>query len=227
MLRNRQSTGGLPSHGGSYGSDTGGSNYGGYSGGGGSSNGYGGYGNTGYSNGSSDSKYAPKRRSSSLPGAAGFNPLAIGCAILGFWAVIMTGLNWSKSSQLNAIFKEAGRARNMNEVMAYMEAERRRSQMARQEAKDKMRDHTDQHSSKVNLLHDQIKTLQQHKDTLIDKHESDEAVESREMMTLRELAFEEQIEILQAGIRKEAHRAVKERYVVIDRVIFFKAQICI
>jgi hypothetical protein len=204
MLRNR--TSGLPSHDGASGSagPGAGGSYGGYST---SSNngGYGGYGND------NDNKYAAKRRSST-PGFP-MNPTLMACIGLGCWAVIATGMNWSKGSQLKRIFNEAGKASNVEDVIDYMHAERRKAYTVRQEAKDSIRDHTDRHSTKVKTLQEQISSLQKHKEELITKHESPEAKEEKENVEWRESAYEEQVELLEARVRKDSKRIIVERYV--------------
>eukprot|EP00980_Cylindrotheca_fusiformis_P001198 scaffold328_cov130-Cylindrotheca_fusiformis.AAC.12 len=217
MLRNR--VGGLPSHEGAY---SGGAGYagGGSAGGGYQGGSYGGYsGGNGYAAGAvyggidPDNKYASKRRSStssfpSLP----MNPTQMACIALGFWALIATGMNWSKSSQLKRIFKEAGRASTVEDVIDYLQNERRKAYTVRKEAKDSIRDHTERHSTKVKTLQEQINELQKHKEELIAKHESPEKKEQMENIAWREAAYVEQVELLQARVRKDSKRMIVERY---------------
>ena len=236
MLRNRNSISGLPTAnsggydsrasfgsqgGGGYGnannnyqqSSQSGGSYGGYSGG--NSNGYGGYQpqSSSMSISSHDDKYASKKRG----GNGNLMQMAplIGCAVLGLWALTATMMNWSKGSQLKQIYREAGMAANVQEVIDFIQAERRRAHTIRQEAKDSLRDHTDKHSSKVNLLQEQIKELTAHRDALVDKHESDKAKsrkrEKREIREWREEAYYEQIQLLEARVRKDSKRIVVER----------------
>jgi hypothetical protein len=216
MLRNR--TSGLPSHDGAAG--YGGGSAGGSGGAGGSYGGYstasnnGGYGGYGNDN---DNKYATKRKSSS-PGFS-MNPTLMACIGLGCWAVIATGMNWSKGSQMKRIFKEAGKASSVEDVIDYMHSERRKAYTVRQEAKDSIRDHTDRHSTKVKTLQEQINSLQKHKEELITKHESAEAKEEKENVEWRESAYEEQVELLQARVRKDSKRIIVERYVTFVFII--------
>lgn len=140
------------------------------------------------------------------------------CIALGFWAILATGMNWSKSSQLKRIFKEAGKASNIEDVIDYLHTERRKAYTIRQEAKDSIRDHTDRHSTKVKTLQEQINSLQKHKEELITKHESPEAKEEKENIEWRESAYEEQVELLQARVRKDSKRIIMERCVRFSRL---------
>ncbi|CAJ1970073.1 unnamed protein product [Cylindrotheca closterium] len=196
-----------------------GGSYGGYSG---SNNGYGGY-SAGPASSSSllsdDNKYASKRRGgSSMFGSGDMAQMIpwIACGIFGLWALIATSMNWSKGSQLKTIYKEAGSALNVQEVIEFIQAERRRAYSIRQEAKDSIRDHTDKHSSKVSLLQEQIKELSTHRDTLLDKHESEKAKarkrEKREIREWREEAYYDQITLLESRVRKDAKRIILERF---------------
>jgi len=112
----------------------------------------------------------------------------------------VTFMTSSKGSQLKQIFNEAGNAKTVPEVIDYMQSERRRAFGARNEAKDVIRDHTDQHHGKVNLMQDQIESLTEHRDKLINKHESQKAKsrkkEKREIREWREDAYYDQIELL-------------------------------
>jgi len=234
MLRNRHSISGLPTNnaeGGSFGSQhsggggygggaapnyqQSGGSYGGYSGGNAhSNNGYGGYSHSQSSMSSADDKYASKKRSSSSNSIMQAAPL-IGCAVFFVWALTVTMMNWSKGSQLKQIYKEAGSARNVQDVVEYIQAERRRAFDLKREAKDSIREHTDKHSSKVNLLQDQIKSLTQHRDQLVDKHESEKAKErkreKREIREWREEAYYDQIQLLESRVKKDAKRIILER----------------
>mmetsp|Transcript_13241 Transcript_13241/g.31770 ORF Transcript_13241/g.31770 Transcript_13241/m.31770 type:complete len:570 (+) Transcript_13241:716-2425(+) len=235
MLRNRHSISGLPTNnaeGGSFGSQhsggggygggaapnyqQSGGSYGGYSGGNAhSNNGYGGYSHSQSSMSSADDKYASKKRSSSSNSIMQAAPL-IGCAVFFVWALTVTMMNWSKGSQLKQIYKEAGSARNVQDVVEYIQAERRRAFDLKREAKDSIREHTDKHSSKVNLLQDQIKSLTQHRDQLVDKHESEKAKErkreKREIREWREEAYYDQIQLLESRVKKDAKRIILERF---------------
>lgn len=236
MLRNRSSiSGGLPTAntgGGGYdsrssfGSQNGGGyqqqsqqsggSYGGYSGGNTNGSSYGGRSSYGgyqpQTSASSDDKY--KRRNKNSGGLMAALPL-IGCAIFGLWAFTATIMNWSKGSQLKQIYREAGRAKNVQEVIDFIQAERRRAHTVRQEAKDNLREHTDKHSSKVNLLQEQIKSLTDHRDALVQKHESEEAKsrkrEKREIREWREEAYYDQIMLLESRVKKDSKRIVLER----------------
>lgn len=194
--------------------------YGGYNGGGGgnTNNGYGGYApqTSSSSMAAPDDKYASKRRPSSSNGGLLQMAPWIGCLVLGIWALTVTMMNWSKGSQLKQIYKEAGSALNVQEVVEFLQAERRRAYSLRQEAKDSIRDHTDKHSSKVNLLQEQIKSLTEHRDTLVDKHESEKAKarkrDKRETREWREEAYYDQIMLLESRVRKDSKRIILERF---------------
>lgn len=218
MLRNRSSglpTSGYDASGGGYGGGGSGGyqggSYGGYAGG--NADGYGGY-SSGVSNGGlGDDKYASKRRASSSGlSAITSNPALLACVALAFWAVISTGMNWSKSSKLSKIYKKAGNARTVEDVFDFIENERVRAQNARQEVKDHVREHTDNYNAKVNALKNQIKELEQHKHELIQKHESPDAISQKENAQWREEAFMEQMTLLQNRVRRDSKRSVIDRF---------------
>lgn len=134
------------------------------------------------------------------------------CMLMFLWSVAVLGLWMNVRGKYNSILTEFD-VRNAGALMDLYKDLQNDLKNAQQEKDRTVREANRKLNARQQELERENRLLQKERDELRVKYEGPDKEEEESRLQLREVAFQNQVELLQQATRKESKRNVLERYV--------------